>query len=589
MKKYDLLSNIKYVMRSSRQVDRNIFYRNIASVPINYLSMGLDLIIPSICLFLFQDNRFGFDNIIIAITFMAGLRICFQIAINVIVSTQYIAEHKMLIYFTEKLNKKLMNIEYSKLEDPSFKVKCGKAETCVENNHTEFIHLADNSLKALGSIFKFILFCFILTKLAWWIIILLLITAGLQLLTIVYVDNYEHKTKNERIKVLRKIFYISRLSNDYKSGKDIRIFGMRRWLKSYFSELLNEHSKLYEKLTSRRIIFAFFNLLVIVLRDGGAYFYLGYLAIAGRISPALFVLYFGVISEFVDVLGEIVDSFEQVSRGNYQAKDYRDFIDEGEGLPGKTMAESDSPKAIELRNVSFTFPGSDKQILKDINLKIEKGEKIALVGLNGTGKTTLIKIICGMYRPTSGHVLIDGIDVEQYDKKEYYKCFSTVFQNISVFPYSIKENIVYGREDERKLKSCCKIADLDRKINTLKTGYNTRLIRNVFEDAIDLSGGEMQKMALARALYKSAGVLILDEPTAALDPLAEERMYKRYNELTKNMTSIFISHRLASTRFCDRIILLENGMIKEQGSHDTLLKKNGKYAMLFNIQSQYYN
>ena len=340
MRNYDLFSNIKYVMQSTRHVDRNIFYRNIASVPINYLSMGLDLIIPSICLFLFQDDRFGFDIIIMVITFMAGLRICFQMAINKIVSTQYIAEHKMLIYFTEKLNKRLMNIEYSKLEDPSFKDMCGRAEICVENNHSEFIHLAENSLKTIGSIFKFILFCFILTKLAWWIIFLLLITAGIQLLTLLFIDNYEHKTKNERIQLFRKISYISRLANDYKSGKDIRIFGMRKWLMIYFNDLLSEHSKVYEKLTARRIVFAAVNLLVIVLRDGGAYFYLGYLALEGRISPALFVLYFGVISEFVDVLGEIVDSFEQVSRGNYQAKDYRDFIDEGQVLTGETIRGS---------------------------------------------------------------------------------------------------------------------------------------------------------------------------------------------------------------------------------------------------------
>lgn len=589
MRNYDLFSNIKYVMQSTRHVDRNIFYRNIASVPINYLSMGLDLIIPSICLFLFQDDRFGFDIIIMVITFMAGLRICFQMAINKIVSTQYIAEHKMLIYFTEKLNKRLMNIEYSKLEDPSFKDMCGRAEICVENNHSEFIHLAENSLKTIGSIFKFILFCFILTKLAWWIIFLLLITAGIQLLTLLFIDNYEHKTKNERIQLFRKISYISRLANDYKSGKDIRIFGMRKWLTIYFNDLLSEHSKVYEKLTARRIVFAAVNLLVIVLRDGGAYFYLGYLALEGRISPALFVLYFGVISEFVDVLGEIVDSFEQVSRGNYQAKDYRDFIDEGQVLTGETIHESDSAKEIELKDVSFSFPGSDKQILKNINLKIKKGEKIALVGLNGAGKTTLIKIICGMYKPTSGQIFIDGIDVERFDKKEYYKCFSTVFQNISVFPYSIKENILYGKEDLSRLERCCKIADLDGKIKSLKDGLNTRLIRNVFEDAIDFSGGEMQKLALSRALYKKAGVLILDEPTAALDPVAEEKMYKRYNELTRGMTSIFISHRLASTRFCDRIIFLENGVIKEQGSHESLIEKKGKYAQLFNVQSQYYN
>jgi ATP-binding cassette subfamily B protein len=225
-----------------------------------------------------------------------------------------------------------------------------------------------------------------------------------------------------------------------------------------------------------------------------------------------------------------------------------------------------------------------------VNLKIAKGEKLAVVGRNGAGKTTLVKLLCGFYDPTEGEVLLNGQDIRQYDRRAYYRLFSAVFQDFSLLPGSIALNVAQSLDeiDMEKVKDCVRRAGLAEKIEALPQVYETKLGKSVYLDALELSGGETQRLMLARALYKEGAVIVLDEPTAALDPLAERDLYNRYHELTKGATSVYVSHRLASTRFCDRIILIGDGGIAEVGTHETLLAAGGEYAHLFEVQSQYY-
>ena len=239
---------------------------------------------------------------------------------------------------------------------------------------------------------------------------------------------------------------------------------------------------------------------------------------------------------------------------------------------------------------SFRYPGTDKDTLTNINLTLHPGEKLAVVGLNGAGKTTLIKLICGFLDPTEGRVLLDGKDIRDYNRADYYTMFSAVFQSFSLLAGTIATNIAQNDVgiDMERVKECVEKAGLRKKIESLPEGYETYLNREVYEGAILLSGGETQRLMLARALYKNAPFIVLDEPTAALDPIAESDMYQKYNELTNGRSSIYISHRLASTRFCDRIIMIDNGEIIEEGTHSELLKLGGKYAGLFEVQSKYY-
>ena len=254
------------------------------------------------------------------------------------------------------------------------------------------------------------------------------------------------------------------------------------------------------------------------------------------------------------------------------------------------MKAENIPYEIELRNVRFRYPGAEQDTLHDLNLTIHAGEKLAVVGLNGAGKTTLVKLICGFYDPTEGQVLLNGQDIRQYNRRDYYKLFTAVFQDFSILETTLADNVTQSTEniDRDRIKDCIEKAGLTEKIDSLKAGMETHVGRSVYEDGMDLSGGETQRLMLARALYKGAPIMVLDEPTAALDPIAENDMYLKYNQMAAGCTSVYISHRLASTRFCDRIILLSDGGIAEEGTHDSLMAKGGKYAERFGIQSRYY-
>ena len=246
--------------------------------------------------------------------------------------------------------------------------------------------------------------------------------------------------------------------------------------------------------------------------------------------------------------------------------------------------------ALTLEDVSFRYPEAKKDTLSHISLTLRPGEKLAIVGLNGAGKTTLIRLLCGLLDPTSGRVLLNGQDIRRYNRRDYYRLFSAVFQDFSVLAASVAENVAQRIEgvDMARVRRCVELAGIKEKIESLPQGYDTKLGRAVYEDAPELSGGEQQRLMLARALYKDAPIILLDEPTAALDPLAESDMYRRYNDLTRGRSAVYISHRLASTRFCDRILLLRDGGVAEEGTHDQLMARNGEYAALFQVQAQYY-
>src|SRR5699024_3656318 len=260
---------------------------------------------------------------------------------------------------------------------------------------------------------------------------------------------------------------------------------------------------------------------------------------------------------------------------------------EGVDLP----KEFELPCDIELRDLYYKYDEAEDYTIKGLNVHIKKGEKLALVGINGAGKTTLVKLICGLYRPSKGQIYINGKLSSLYIRDEYYSLFSVVFQDNHLLPVSIERNIGSKNKediDEDRIDKVIEMADLKEKVDSLPGEKETLLVKSVYEEAIELSGGEMQKLMLARALYKDGPIIILDEPTAALDPIAENKIYQEYNNLTKDKTSIFISHRLSSTRFCDRIVFLEKGQIIEEGSHQDLMKKEGKYKQMYDMQSHYY-
>lgn len=370
---------------------------------------------------------------------------------------------------------------------------------------------------------------------------------------------------------------------------------MVSWFKDMYHVFLKERIHLERKNLSKRYLVNLVDGLLAFLRDGLAYGYLIYSVLYKDMSIGDFVLYFGAIGGFSNWISGIVTNLTELNRVHLETTDLRSYLEmedrmnRGKGV--ELPKEYELPCDIELKNVYYKYPGAEDYTIKNVNLHIKKGEKLAIVGVNGAGKTTLVKLICGLYTPTRGEIYVNGKKSSQYNRDEYYSLFSVVFQDIHLLPVSIAKNITLQLENEidnEKLDRVLNMAGLMDKVKSLEKGKDTLLVKSVYEDAIELSGGELQKLVLARALYKDAPIIILDEPTSALDPIAENEIYQKYNEFTKERTSIFISHRLSSTRFCDRIILIDGGEIVEEGSHKTLMSKDGKYKKMYDMQSHYY-
>jgi ABC-type multidrug transport system fused ATPase/permease subunit len=341
---------------------------------------------------------------------------------------------------------------------------------------------------------------------------------------------------------------------------------------------------------NRRLLSGLIDTALILLRDSVAYFLLIRMLLSNTIELGDFVLTFAAVGTFSTWISGILEYGSSLNRGSDELGDIRVFFDLS-NIPRSvnTFEMESTPPEIEFDNVSFTYPGNDAPTLSHVSFLIPAGERFALVGKNGAGKTTIVKLMTGLYTPSEGTVRIGGVDISTLDRSVLFPKMSAVFQDIHLLADSIATNVAQAQNvDLDAMWKALEMADFAEKVRSFPLQENTQLVIQVNSDAINLSGGEMQKLAIARALYHDAPVLILDEPTAALDPISEDQVYQKYALLTQGKTSLFISHRLASTRFCDRILLLDGSQIIEEGTHEELLAKNGAYAEMFSIQASYY-
>lgn len=497
-----------------------------------------------------------------------------------------------------KLCNKKMDIDYDILESQEFQNRQRLAFHWIVEWANGPMERCISSPGAIGAcLIGMLIYGVILAKQSVMILVLIAISVLITVAMSARALRYEDAMWGKTSKIRRKMGYINNQAMDFTAGKDIRLYGMQKWFLNMYRKLLKENENYLSELQWQYSFESGTDALMVFIRDALAYSYLIYQIANGRLTVSDFVLYTSLVTGFSTWFRKGVEEMQWLVRGGYAfhaVKECLNISNHWKTNEEKVNNPSNSERealSIELKNVSFTYTGKEKPTIKNINMKINKGEKLALVGLNGAGKTSLVKLLCGFYQPTEGEILVNGIPIKEYDREEYYSMISAVFQDTQILPVTISENISAQRLELSKIsrvKECLKLSGLSEKTDKLEKGENTLLVRELSSNAIDLSGGEKQKLLLSRALYKEAGFLILDEPTAALDPIAENDIYLKYKELTEGKTSLFISHRLSSTRFCDRIILLQDGQIVEEGTHETLMGAGGQYAYMFEVQSRYY-
>ncbi|HIT24798.1 MAG TPA: ABC transporter ATP-binding protein [Candidatus Enterenecus avicola] len=482
---------------------------------------------------------------------------------------------------------------YPNLMDTEFLRAGEQAQRTCSSNSAPCEGIWTTCTDILTNVLGFVAYLLLLTGLSGWMVALVVLTTAVGYLVNQRLHGWGYRHREEEAAYTNQMNYVRRVTTKREQAQDLRIFGLRPWLEEVWDSAMAAYQAFLMRQERVYFLTHVVDALLTLLRNGGAYAYLIWLTLTQGLSASQFLLYFAAISGFTQWVKGIMEQFSTLQRQSLEISKMREFLEWPESFAfeeGAPLPQGLKNCEIKLDHVSYRYPGAEKDTISNLTFTLHPGEKVAIVGLNGAGKTTLVKLLCGFLDPTRGSVRLNGVDIRTYNRREYYHLFSAVFQEFSVLDTNVAVNVAQRVDgiDRARVAECLEKAGLTQAVEALPKGMDTPVTRNVFEDGVELSGGQMQRLMLARALYRDAPVVVLDEPTAALDPLAEHDIYMKYNSMTQGKSSLFISHRLASTRFCDRILYMEQGRIAEEGTHQSLLDLGGGYAKLFEVQSRYY-
>lgn len=586
----NFLKNMNFMFHHSWQLARNTYFFMIIQSVINTVQPFALLIMPKYILDELAGQRRP-DVTLKYIALYAGVIVFFSVISRVLDRCRNMkllkCSHDIDMYY----QKQWLYMDYENLENGKVREL---ADRCIDQlNPDRFAE--ETVLGFISNAVQLAGYTYIVASLHPVIIAIILAVIGIN----AYIARKLNKTGYEYEPLLthfsRRYSYIFDMMLGIRGGNELRINGASKWLIKKFDNETSRYLSIFNEKQNKNLKYDVLSMVVGFVQTVVIYGYCAYLAISGGITIGSFSVFLGAVTAFTGSFTGLIKRFPNLTLLSKYVDDYREFLQytKHKGEERETISGDEPTNGkydIEFENVSFMYPNTDRYVLKDINIKIKAGERLSVVGYNGAGKSTFIKLLCKLYEPTKGRILVGGVDIATIKPEDYRKLLAVVFQDYQLlWLSSIRENIVLNnRYDEERFIDAVEKSGLNNRISLLKKGFDTILDNIYDEETVRFSGGEEQKLACARAYYKEARIVILDEPTASLDPIAETNLYERFNSIIGEKTSIYISHRLASVKFCDSVAVFADGRLVERGTHCELMEKDGIYADMFKKQAYYY-
>lgn len=589
---YSMWNHLFYLMRGIWSSDRKLM----ALIVLEMLSI---VITPYIAMYLpkigvdLVTARAGVREVLFVLGGLTIAVMASQAVGNMASRGKNIRQDRLRSHYRILLFGKTLDCDYEHVESAEWQNKYDEAKEMSVNwgPWSATTLMSEGAVKVFGAVVSFWLYGRIIGTLSVWILLMIIVLSMLHFAMLRSAQKYEVTRIMERSALQTGRAYIKNCSSDVRFGKDVRLYGMADWIRSCFRQYNEAHFRLRREVQRRYFYAAFVEALAMFVRDGISYLYFMWMAVQGSITVGDFILACGAVASFSALVTQTSDSVGQMMQAVPPLDRMRGYLDSEDDVePANEIYHMDGePISIVFEDVSFSYEGQNP-VLEHFDLQIKAGEKIALVGVNGAGKTTIIKLLCGLYKPDSGRILLNGVDVRDFRKEDLYRLIAPVFQEAVILPFTVAQNVSMQETDmERdKIKASLAKVGLWDAVCGLPRGMDSMMMNLEEDGGTALSGGQQQKLLMARALYKNAMILLFDEPTAAFDPIAESETYEMFYNMSGDRTAVFISHRLASTRFCDRVIFLENGTVKAEGSHEELLGKCPEYEKMYRVQSHYY-
>lgn len=582
---------LRFFAKHITRYDQYILWISVIAIVLGVFIPYIEVFLPKLVISLFMD-RSAYIHVGMQICGITILLIIFHFIYEFCMKQRTWRMSYIQQGSAHDLLSKNLTCDYSYSQDADTQAIYHRLRGMTDSHeHNCFILLLYAITDFLTGIIGVIGYALLLSQVHIAIVFILFANTSIYFLVMRSAELNKHRQKEKWAALDKKIKYMLRVTTDLTYSKDLRLYGMSAWLREKTLHLFRQRRNFDKQ--DQTVIFQSksFCAVLSVLRDVLCYGILLHFTIKGAVTIENLILYMGVIRGFSIFVSKVLDGAISFKSASLYISEIQEYMKTGVVKePDETVLTSSlgASKDIEFRNVCFSYDGK-KKILDNFTLKIKAGTKIALVGGNGAGKTTLIHLLCGLLEPDSGEILLNGISISRFTKIDLYNVYATVFQDSYLVPVSLRENIApMNPDDTSAIEQCIALSGLDEDLAIMEKNLDAPYSRVAYEDGIELSGGQKQKLYFARMLYKKASVVLLDEPTSALDPLAESKVYQQYANIIQGRTAIFVSHRLSSTRFCDYILFLKDGIIKESGTHLHLLEICGEYYTMFQTQSSYY-